>query len=296
MTKDWDYPRSTPRMKDALIEAADDLYAACVDQIPNPTAGQKEALERYANASNASHCGRRGGNCQCTSAEECAFATLTDAELIKRLDKLASDMNRGEGVEVWVASSDHLLVRAAADALRALAPPHTPQAPTTYQLRLPLPDGSWSEWQNVISPWDGSRNPKWEYRPLYAHPPADNSEELEKLRERCEAYKGQVEAGAAEIARLQDALNQAEELAELYANSRPAAQPAGNAAVEALAEALRGLEYIAPAIPVLRTMFMTADLKLGAEKAAEMDASNKEAIKALRSVLAALQAREAETP
>lgn len=66
----------------------------------------------------------------------------------------------------------------------------------------------------------------------------------------------------------------------------PAVAPDG--AREALAEALRGLEYIAPAIPVLRTMFMTANLKLGAAKVEEMDASNKEAIEKLKSVLAAL--------
>lgn len=60
---------------------------------------------------------------------------------------------------------------------------------------------------------------------------------------------------------------------------------------EALIDALAGLKYIEPAIPVLRTMFMTADLALGARKAEEMDASNKEAIKKLEAVLAALSSQ-----
>jgi hypothetical protein len=72
-------------------------------------------------------------------------------------------------------------------------------------------------------------------------------------------------------------------------NTRAArTEPAG--AVEALREALAGLKYIEPAIPVLRTMFMTADLKLGARKAEEMDASNKQAIAKLEAVLNALSA------
>lgn len=63
----------------------------------------------------------------------------------------------------------------------------------------------------------------------------------------------------------------------------PAVAPDG--AREALEEALRGLEYTAPAIPVLRTMFMTANLKLGAAKAEEMDASNKEVIEECKAAL-----------
>lgn len=60
-------------------------------------------------------------------------------------------------------------------------------------------------------------------------------------------------------------------------------------------EALAALQYIAPAIPVLRTMLMTANLPLGVKKAEEMNASNKEAIKKLKAVLAALRARSRTT-
>jgi hypothetical protein len=96
------------------------------------------------------------------------------------------------------------------------------------------------------------------------------------------------------LARLDDrALREpVEEVRELLSKAadflRRLSAPVGAGVREALAEALSGLEYIAPAIPVLRTMFMTADLKLGAEKAAEMDASNKEAIAKLKAVLSAL--------
>lgn len=61
-----------------------------------------------------------------------------------------------------------------------------------------------------------------------------------------------------------------------------------DALVEALREARQGLSYIAPAIPVLRTMFMTADLKLGMQKAEEMAVSNRAAIEKLDAVLLAL--------
>ncbi len=88
---------------------------------------------------------------------------------------------------------------------------------------------------------------------------------------------------------LYEVLNAINEVAIQAAITSPAPVDAG--VREALIDALAGLKYIEPAIPVLRTMFMTADLALGARKAEEMDASNKEAIKKLEAVLAALSSQ-----
>jgi hypothetical protein len=81
---------------------------------------------------------------------------------------------------------------------------------------------------------------------------------------------------------------------EAALTSTPA--PAGSDVREALQEALSGLKYIAPAIPVLRTMLMTKDLVLGAATAEEMDVNNKAAIEKLETVIAALAFPSAMPP
>lgn len=54
------------------------------------------------------------------------------------------------------------------------------QMAATWQLRRPI-EGGWSEWQNVVEHWDGSRNPAWQYRPIIMETSAPVVELIEEI-------------------------------------------------------------------------------------------------------------------